>query len=248
MSIESSLQKVGLTRQEAAVYLSALKLGVAKASEIARKAGVKREAAYYILKVLQEKGFVSEVIKSGVKHYSAVQPKRIRGIIEEEKQQKTEAINTVLPELEALQKIALERPEIEVYEGVEGFKTIVSKLVEKENEIICCYVPEKILHFLPTFHQQFRRRRREKNVRIRLITERTKYMQDLKKIDKKELRKTRFNDKAMSKIDSAFFILPKAILIIRANEKEQLGVYIKEESIARLQKNVFEQLWAASKE
>ena len=64
MDIEFNLEKVGLSKQEAKVYISSLKLGVAKASDIAQKANVKREASYYILRMLQEKGFVSEVIKS----------------------------------------------------------------------------------------------------------------------------------------------------------------------------------------
>jgi len=33
MEIESSLEKIGLNKQEAKVYLSSLKLGLAKASE-----------------------------------------------------------------------------------------------------------------------------------------------------------------------------------------------------------------------
>lgn len=246
MTIESSLESIGLNRQEAIVYLSALKLGVAKASQIAQKAGIAREAVYYVLKLLQEKGFISEVIKSGVKHYSAVPPQRILGIIEEEKQQKTEAIQGVLPELEALQKVALVRPQIEVYEGVEGFKTIVAKLVEKEHQEICSYVPEKTLHFLPTFHLQFRRKRKGKNIRVRVITEKTKFMEEIKKKDKEELRETRFNDKLLKNIESAYFILPEAIVMIRATEKEQLGIYVKEEGTAKLQKNIFEQVWKES--
>lgn len=65
--MDLSLEKIGLTKQESAVYISALKLGVAKASEIAQKANVKREACYYTLKLLHERGLISEVIKSGVK-------------------------------------------------------------------------------------------------------------------------------------------------------------------------------------
>jgi sugar-specific transcriptional regulator TrmB len=247
MTIESSFERIGLSRQESVIYLSALKLGVAKVSEIAKKANAKREAAYYTLKLLQEKGYISEVIKSGVKYYSAIQPKKILEIIEEEKREKTESIKDVLPELESLQKIAFTRPKVEVYEGVEGFKTITSRLVEKENQKICCYVTENILHFLPTFHLQFRRRRKERNVSLRLITERTKYMQEIKKKDKEELRVTRFADKIMKGIDVAFFILDEALIIIRANEKEQVGVYIKEASVAKLQRHIFEELWKVAR-
>src|SRR3989338_9351552 len=197
MTLEDGLEKLGLNRKEALIYLSALKLGLAKASEIAKKASVGREAAYYLLKLLQERGFVSEIIKSWVKYYSAVQPRTILDYIEEDKRKKAEAIQEILPELESLQKIALTKPKIEVYEGVDGFKTIVSKLVEKENKQICAYVPEKILHFLPAFHLQFRRRRKERNVRMKMITEKNQFMRKIKENDKEEFRETRFNNAIM---------------------------------------------------
>ncbi|MBI2671976.1 hypothetical protein HYX16_03510 [Candidatus Woesearchaeota archaeon] len=72
-------------------------------------------------------------------------------------------------------------------------------------------------------------------------------MEEIKKKDKEELRETRFNNKIMEKIDTAYFILPEAIVIIKANEKEQLGVYIKEENIAKLQKSIFEEIWKTGK-
>ena len=248
MDLEFYLEKIGLSKQEAKVYLSALKLGVAKASDIAQKAKIKREASYYILKLLEEKGFISEVIKSGVKYYNSIQPKRILEILEEEKQQKTNAIKEILPELDKMQKIAITRPKVEFYEGVEGFKTVVSILVQEKNQVIYCYVPEKILHFLPSFHPQFRRRRKEQNVKIKVITESTEFMHQIKEADKEELRETRFNDGIIQGRGSAFYILSDAILILKANEKEQLGIYIKEEGTARLQKEIFEKVWKDSKD
>ncbi|PIN80611.1 hypothetical protein COV11_03710, partial [Candidatus Woesearchaeota archaeon CG10_big_fil_rev_8_21_14_0_10_30_7] len=66
--------------------------------------------------------------------------------------------------------------------------------------------------------------------------------------DKEELRQTKFNDKIMKHISSAYFILPESIVIIKVNEKEQIGVYIKEENTARLQKNIFEEIWKKSQD
>jgi len=119
--------------------------------------------------------------------------------------------------------------------------------MKKKNQTIPCYVPEKLLHFLPTVHLQFRRRRKEKNVRIKLITEKTKYMKEIKKKDKQELRTTKFYDSIMKNTESALFILPESILIIRANEKEQLGIYIQDKLAAQLQRKNFEVLWKQAK-
>ena len=243
MDFELHLEKIGLSRQEAKVYINTLKLGIAKASEIAQKSDIKREASYYILKTLQEKGFISEVIKSGVKYYNAVQPKRILEIIEEEKQQKTEFIKEILPDLESLQKIALTRPKIEVYEGLAGLKTVLSLLIQNKNQTIFGYVPEKIIDLLPIFSLQFRKTRKENKIFIKVITEKSKLTEELKKKDKEELREIKFNDSIIKGMDVAVYIQNESIIIIKANEKEQLGVYIKEENVAKLQKSIFEEVW-----
>ncbi len=245
--MEQALQRIGLTKQEAKVYLNTLKLGVAKASNIAQKSQVKREASYYILKSLQEKGFISEVIKSGVKYYSAIPPKRILGIIEEEKQKKKESIKDLIPQLEALQKIAITQPKIEVYEGEQGFKTAISKVTEKPNQLIYAYVPKKLLDVLPYFNVQFRLKRKEKNILLHVISENKKEIQELKKNDKAELRIMRFNDTIMKDRESAMYILPDALLIMKGNAKEQIGIYIKEPETAKIQKSIFEEIWKLSK-
>ncbi len=248
MDLESNLEKIGLSKQEAKVYISTLKLGVAKASQIAHKSNVKREASYYILKMLEEKGFVSEVIKSGVKYYSAVQPKRILEIIEEERQQKSETIKEILPELESLQKVALSHPKIEFYEGEAGLKTAASIMTQKDNLTIYCYVSEGILHLTPHFHPLFRMRRKERNIKLKVISEETSFIiENLKKKDKEELRETRFNNEVIKNIDVSFYILPEGIIILKANKKEQQGIYIKDPATALLQKHIFEIIWKISK-
>jgi len=67
------------------------------------------------------------------------------------------------------------------------------------------------------------------------------------KENKDELRKMRYNNNIMEKMDSAIYILPKGIIIIKATENEKLGIYIEEESIAKIQKKIFEQMWKISK-
>lgn len=243
----SSLERIGLSRQEAGLYLAVLKLGSARASEIAQKAGIKREAAYYTLNLLREKGYVGEVIKSGIKHYTAVPPERILEIIEAEQLQKMEAVRDALPDLKGLQRSALARPKVEVYEGVEGFKTIAAKLLEREDTAICAILSESILRFLPHFHPQFRRKRVERNVRIRTITERTPLLEEIRRRDRKELRETRFADRLLRGTDVLYYILDDAVILIKANEREQVGVYIEERSFAEMQRRIFEQLWKDAK-
>lgn len=246
MNIESQLEQLDLSKQEAKIYLTTLKLGIAKASQIAQKANVQRGGAYYILKLLREKGFISEVIKSGVQYYSACTPEKILNIIEEERERKISVANSIIGDLKELEKTAIERPSIEIYEGYDGFKTIFSKLLEISNKELRCYLSANILEYLPHFHEQFRKRRVNKKIKIKTITQRTKSLEEIKKLDKQELRETRFNENILKNTEILQYVLDKGIIIIRANKKEQLAIYIKDESYAQLQMNIFDKNWKES--
>ena len=121
MEIETSLKQLELSPQEIAVYINTLKLGISKASEIAKKSGIRRSACYYTLSLLGERGLISEVIKSGVKYYSAVPPERLLEIIKEDADKKSQAINEVIDNLKQLQATSIKKPKIEFYEGDEGY-------------------------------------------------------------------------------------------------------------------------------
>ena len=243
MDIEFELEKLGLTKQESYVYLNALKLGVSKASVIAQKCNMQRGAAYYTLKLLQEKGFISEATKGGVKYYNAVSPERIVELIEENHQTKLDTITNIMPVLKGLGDTALARPKIEVFEGLEGYKSVFYKILEKENQTILCYVSADILKFLPNFNLQFRRRRKEKNIHIRTISEPDSLLLEISKRNKEELRDMRYMKNLFSDTEALYYILDDAVVLIRANEKEQIAVYVQEENLARLHRNIFEMMW-----
>ncbi|MCD6434528.1 MAG: hypothetical protein J7L14_02870 [Candidatus Diapherotrites archaeon] len=240
--MHEALESIGLKPQEARIYLTLLKLGTAKAGTVAQKAKIKREAAYYTLNLLVEKGFASEVIKSGVKYYSALPPAEILDMIEEESRRKKEIIRSVIPKLKKLEKTAVSPPRVCLYEGEEGFKSVAYLLLEERNKVIYAYVPEKILHYLPGFHKMFRIKRRRRNILLRVITEKTKLMEEIKRKDLKELRKTKFCN-IVRGLDTAFYILPKGIAVLKASEEEKLGLYIEDATLAKLHKRIFLELW-----
>ncbi len=246
MDVTTALQNIGLSKQEVAIYLSALKLGVAKASDIAKKADVKREAAYYTLRALQEKGFISEFIRNGVNHYSAIEPKLIPKLLLEEKDRALKSVQTILPELSALQEVALTHPTIEFYQGIEGYQAINLLLFERKDQIICGYATEDIVKFYLGFSSQLHEMRRAHKLFLRIITKKIPLFQEARKNDKKDLREIRFNDQAMEKITGGFYIVHDGVAILRSNGKDHLGIWIRDPDLAKLQRQIFEQMWKQS--
>lgn len=243
MQPEKNLESLGLSSQETKVYLATLSLGLSKASQVAQKTGIARGGVYYTLKLLKGKGFISEVIKSGVQYYSATSPQRIAVMVDEEHELKKETALELMKNLQSIHNSALDAPKIEVYEGYDGFKTIFHKLLERENELFRCYLSPAILEYLPHFHEQFRKKRSGKKITIRTITQKTPVLEKIKELDDAELRETRFTDKLLEEVDLLHYILNDAIVVIRANSNEQLATYIEDRMLAQLHKNIFDSEW-----
>lgn len=121
------LQELGFTDGEEKAYLALLKLGSSSSGTIAKEAGVSRSKLYEVLEKLTRKGIVSHFKKNNVSYFTAAPPKRILDFIEEKKERLEEQKNTfqkVLPYFEGLiGKKEIER-EAQVFEGMEGIKSV----------------------------------------------------------------------------------------------------------------------------
>jgi len=238
MNIQA-LKDLGLSEKEIKVYVAGLKLGLANVSSYAEKANLPRTTIYDLLKSLKEKGLASYVIKSGVKYFSVANPKELL----EKLQEKEKKIKEILSELENLQKVSIEKPKVEFYQGLEGIKTVADDIIKKPKTTYFAFISEKALKFIPIYHLQYRRKRKERKIFVNIITEKTPVTEELKRKDKEELRETRFLEKVMKNSVTSFFIYGNKIAYIIATEMEQVGVIIENKDIAEFQKKIFDQLW-----
>ena len=119
----SSLEGIGLSRNEAKAYLGLLGLGETTVTPLVREAGVPNSKVYVILEKLIAKGLASSVQKRGVRHYQAAAPEAILEFLQKRKQEVAEqesAMQALLPQLQAQQHIG--RQYARVYEGTRGVK------------------------------------------------------------------------------------------------------------------------------
>lgn len=128
----SELIELGLTEEEADVYLALLTLGGSYVSAIAKKAGVHRVVCYKVLDGLVSKGLISQFTKEGIRHFSVEDPR----ILVRKQHQKLERAERILPELLSMRHTLAYQPKIQYYEGVEGLKSVLEDTLFAENEII----------------------------------------------------------------------------------------------------------------
>ena len=162
MDKEQALKQFGLNDKEIKVYLALLNLGTSNVHKIAERADIIRTTTYDILKSLIEKGLASYVIKNNIKYFEAANPEKIIGILEEKKQ----IIQDIIPELNKIKELVIEKPTIEVYEEKEGLKTILEDMLKTKQDILG-YFSTKFYNTLITYFPHFRKRRAKLNIHSR---------------------------------------------------------------------------------
>lgn len=115
---------------EAKIYLAVLALGRPSVSEIAKKVGINRTAAYFHLKKLLERRLIQETREGKKLCFIAVKPTDLAEIFD----RWTIDFKSFVPQLEALKEIEQETPTIEITESKRGYFKVydeISTLPEK---------------------------------------------------------------------------------------------------------------------
>jgi len=124
--IEQILLDIGLTNYESRVYLALLDLGKSTSGEILKKAELRTGKIYEILDSLEKKGLVSSIVESGVKKFSAADPKRVYDYLEEKKSKikvQEQNLKKIIPEIVSKINSKKEKVNIEIFTGMKGLKT-----------------------------------------------------------------------------------------------------------------------------
>jgi sugar-specific transcriptional regulator TrmB len=132
MTIQNTLQGLGLEEKEARTYLALLELGEGTILEISRKSGIKRPTTYVVLRSLEEKGFVSRILKGKKALYSPQHPKKL--ITEAEVRLKE--LREVVPQLESLAGKASNKPRVMIYEGKDRLDQAYDEMFITKGEML----------------------------------------------------------------------------------------------------------------
>lgn len=140
------LKKIGLSNNEANVYLALLELGSATVQQIAGKAEVNRPTTYVQLESLMKNGLVTSFEKSPnnkkykpKNYFRAEDPEYLQKFIGRERKQIEERereLTGILPELGQLFASSGERPRVRFFDGIEGLKTMDEEFLKVKNKFI----------------------------------------------------------------------------------------------------------------
>jgi len=243
MEINQVLEEYGLSTKETQVYLTLLKLGTSKASEIYSKSNLVRETVYKTLENLRKKGLVSKALRKGIQYYSAAPPEKMLRILKD----KELKIKEILPELKILEKAQIKRPKIEVFEGKEGVRAVFDDAVSMPNsKIYGIYNGKFSFKVLPFQIYRAIEKKVENNTYSDLIMDDSKPTQDYQKKDHLENRETRILD-FMKKVKAGMFIYGTKIAYMTYDQQEPVGIIIDDKHIHNFNKEMFKFMWKTAK-
>ena len=160
------LEHIGLTRNEARVYLELLRLGSSMAKDIARITNMHRTSVYSCLQRLQKKGLVLITNHSMKTYFDAVSPDKLHSLLKEREYR----LLSVIPELKKLKDTKLHtRHEIQYFKGKQGLKSVYDEILSAGKNYIG-WGPEKKIEFLLKFYfMHYINERKKKNIHAKLI-------------------------------------------------------------------------------
>ncbi len=243
-----NLQRLGLTLNEAKIYLATLNLGEASpVSTIARKASVHRTTVYDVLEKLRKRGLIVRNKKTSGRYYRAMPPEKILSYLDEESRKLNrmmEDAKECLPRLNAEYTAMTNRPRVYFYEGEEGLMRVYEETLKAKGEILA-YANAEVNHaMMNDYLVGYYKRRAKRKIPLRSISNDTPKDRAQFANDKKELRECRIVPKEKIDFTPEINFFNNKIMI--ANWKEKLGIIIESEEIANVFKQTFELAWEAA--
>jgi len=240
------LEKFGLTDKESAVYVALLELGQAEVSAIAMQARIKRPTAYFVLRDLESKGFVSSIISGKTKKFVAEDPKKLLAL----EKSKLADLETALPGLLGLTIKNQYKPGVRFFSGKEGVKAVYEEtlLQPSGSEMLSIGNAQAIEESIPGFPNWYIKRRVAGGLKMRAITPNTPAMAMVKERDAHELRHTRLLDPTQFTVGVEINIYGNKVAAVSVVENELVGIIIESQVLAQAQKQIFEIMWNAAKE
>jgi len=122
--IKRTLTNFSISEDEADVYLALLKLGTSTVTEIAKKIQRNRTATYFHVNKLVTKNLIFESRQGRLLKFTAVPPAELAARFD----RLTTDFKSLVPQLEALKKIEVETPRVEVAESRAGYFKIYDEI------------------------------------------------------------------------------------------------------------------------
>lgn len=243
--MQKILEKVGLTKNEAKVYLALLEIGFTSSKNIIKKTNLHRQIVYDSLNMLIGKGLVSYIIQANRKYFKASNPKSFLEYFDKKKErieEDMEEFKEILPKLQIKQ--IKEEQEAIIYKGNKGIKSLLDDMINEGKEILTLASSDikaeafeyHIQFNLPRFHII----REKEGIPMRILFS-EELKERAKELNRLKYTKAKILPKEFTSNSSTNIYGDKISIILWGSQP--FGVLIKSKEIAEAQRKHFNLLW-----
>lgn len=239
------LTHLGLSENEAKVYMAMLELGPSVVVEISRKSQINRPTTYVQIESLKKKGLVSTQTKGKKQIFIAESPDKLELLIDSELktvESKKGELNNFLPELLDLFNGSGERPHVKFFEGKEGILALQREFLKTEDAPIYGITSlDNVFEVFPEFENTYTKKRVNKKIHSRTIYT-SKKGPILKESDESSLRESKFIEPNKLPLGVDITIFKDKVAIVALKGKIS-GTLIEHKEIADSFRAIFELVW-----
>ena len=243
--IETALQKIGLTEGEIRVYEALLALGSSSSGKITKHSRISGSKVYEVLDRLMNKGLATYVIKNGVKHFEATNPRKLMDYLlekEQELEKEKKEIEKIMPQLLARQESS-PKSEAKIFTGWEGMKTANEDIIQtlKKGEEWLSMGLSGQPKAWETYFTKRQEVRAKKGIRIRqIVNEKYKELYE----QRKHLHHTEFRFLPASfEMPTSIDIYANKIIIFIIAPEAPIAIMIENKAVADSFRKYFETMW-----
>ena len=235
------LNDIGLSENEAQVYLNSLSLGPTTILRIAKHSGIRRTTVYSVVETLKNKGLM-HIKPVGLKQlYVAEHPDRLDNIVENKKRN----LKKLLPEFTALYNLKGGESTVKYYEGLASVKNIYETILDPMkpgDDYLVIGDSEKL--FLETdkeYFENFLEKRIKSRVKARLLVTDTKRARYMKQYSRNMNHEVKILPEG-SKLSVDVMIVPQRVTIFNLDQPIS-AVSLENKAMIELHKELFEIIW-----
>ena len=241
----NTVTDVGLSDNQARVYLAALSTGPTKAAEIARVAGVKRSTVYPVIESLEKLSLMSIQMNGFKRKYVAEPSSRLERLVE----LRQDRLRQSITQLNALGSPDISTSVIKHVDSLETIKGVYNSMIadiKPKQDYMIFSSGDDLYDLDPDFYEDFFVRRSKLDIRIRALFRKSKLAQ--KYVGE---GKQRYNVESKvfdGSLDfTANLVITPQRLVIHQVLPPTWAVVIENPYIIRMHQVLFESFWESVK-
>ncbi|TAK96526.1 hypothetical protein EPO05_01540 [Patescibacteria group bacterium] len=248
-NVKRILAAINIPVPAQAIYVSLLEKGRATARTLALRTGITRTSIYDQVKILRDKGLVTELSVEGKTFFEASDVRQLSALLDEQLEKLTVQKKFLSQNLSSLaQKTRSAQPKVRFFEGQEGVRQLLKDLLWYDDIALHIYWPyEQMLNFLgKEFLLWFSARRAAHGISIQTIwgARPKKVTKNIFIDDGPDVERRILESQQPSPM--GYVIYENKVAFI-SSQKESFGFIVESTEFVALQQMQFDILWKAAR-